>query len=507
MYRNQRETSNQPMYGSNSLDYVDNSQQNFTNYRSNTSICQNNSNVDAFLYNNIPNSPSSSYLTSSNNMTAMGAGNNIIPHQQGGIARGVAKPSSIEMPQQQFPDNGYVDQQHEFNYPYSGGNSEVWQQEQVMAQQAQQLATSPINSWQQQADAFNVGSPSAAAAAWQQQGQPLSDSLHIGSPSASLNMQQLTNNLTDGHQLGSPSIPAWPMQGHDVRESGLAPPSIQNNVDQSNPPPIRGLEFLYRETDRLMRNRSISMSDVLHTRSEMRRNFDFIEHEVASLRLDENQPATLNDQYAMRRGSGTFHRPPAAVRGQTALNDFGRRRFPSMDPAIFSSNGGQESVLSSLLSNSSSPIFSQDSIWSPLVKPSTSISPIDSSGSEENPIEEFVFQSDDDDDNDLMKKCATDKKPSKSKKKLQKCEATSSLHVAQQPVQKPTEMINVTRPAVPECKNPSVEAVVGSPAGVASWSQIVRSKSVTQVCYIFGKLMKIHLIKPLIQGCILTTLL
>ncbi len=483
MYRNQRETSNQTMYGSNSLDYVDNSQQNFTNYRSNTSICQNNSNVDAFLYNNIPNSPSSSYLTSSNNMTAMGGNNMIIPQQQqGGLARGVAKPSSIEMPHQQFPDNSYVDQQHEFNYPYSGGTGEVWQQEQHMAQQVQQLATSPINSWQQQADAFNVGSPSAAAA-WQQQGQPLSDNLHIGSPSAALNIQQLTNNLSDGHQIGSPSIPAWPMQGHDVREGGLAPPSIQNNVvDQPNPP-IRGLEFLYRETDRLMRNRSISMSDVLHTRSEMRRNFDFIEHEVASLRLDENQPATLtNDQYAMRRGSGTFHRPAAAVRGQTALNDFGRRRFPSMDPAIFSSNGGQESVLSSLLSNSSSPIFSQDSIWSPLVKPSTSISPIDSSGSEENPIEEFVFQSDDDDDDsDLMKKCVTDKKPSKSKKKLQKCEATSSLQVAQ-PFQKPTDMNKLTRPAA-DCKNPSVEAVVGSPAGVASWSQIVRSKSVSQVCY------------------------
>ena len=466
LYRNQRETSNQPIYGSNSLDYVDNSQQNFTNYRSNTSICQNNSNVDAaFLYNNIPNSPSTTSFLTSSNMAALD-GN--ISVQQGGLAGGsVAKQSSFEMPHQH---NGYVDQ-NEFRYPFSEGNRDVWQQEQRMTQQVQQLATSPINSWQQ-ADAYNVGSPSASAAWHQQGGQPLSESLNIGSPSASLNLQ-LTNNPIDGHHhIGSPCIPTWPMQGNDVRESSIAP-NIQNDIDQSNP--HRGLEFLYRETDRLMRNRSISMSDVLH-RSDMRRNLDFVEHEVASLRLDENQTATSNDHYAMRRGSGTFHRP-AAVRGQTALNDFGRRRFPSMDPALFSSNG-QESVLSSLLSNSSSPIFSQDSIWSPLVRPSTSISPIDSSGSEEIHIEEFVFQSDDD-DTDLIKKCTTDKKTSKTKKKLQKFEATTSLHVAQ-PVQKPTDMNKVIRPT--ECKNPSGETIP-SQAGVASWSQIVRSKSVTQVWF------------------------
>lgn len=145
-----------------------------------------------------------------------------------------------------------------------------------------------------------------------------------------------------------------------------------------------GLATLYRETDHISqtRNRSNSMTDVLFPGSPMshdlgaKRSLDHLGHDFNNLRLE--------DQYANRRGSGTFHKPN---RGQEFGDEFApRRRFPSMDP----------SFLSSSYSRGDSPL-SLSSVWTPLKLDAPVLSASNSMSPELLNIEEFTFQSDDED--------------------------------------------------------------------------------------------------------------
>ena len=301
----------------------------------------------------------------------------------------------------------------------------------------------------------------------------------VGSPQPS-SWQQTADNCQQ--LMGSHSMwPAVPCGGQTNMNSDanwkVANEEAVNGFQQLNPtlPESPGLELLYRETDRLIRNRSNSMTDVLQNKPADQifpnRNFELLDQHFTSLRLEEN----YSQDYTMRRGSGTFQRTGAAK----DLDFSGRRRFPSMDPALFSSRGStqapgshQESFLSSLLSDSTSPSLSQmELIWSPLVQPSKSISPINSTGSEILPIEEFIFQSDDDEDeNSLFGK--SNKLNTSLPKRREKSASVSYPFKNTAPNLMPKKKDSKVKKSVSESE------VCGSASTLAatSWSQIVRTK-------------------------------
>eukprot|EP00088_Acartia_fossae_P053732 TRINITY_DN6130_c0_g1_i11.p1 TRINITY_DN6130_c0_g1~~TRINITY_DN6130_c0_g1_i11.p1 ORF type:complete len:779 (+),score=216.61 TRINITY_DN6130_c0_g1_i11:70-2337(+) len=357
---------------------------------------------------------------------------------------------------------------------------------------------------------------------------------NMGFSAGNMQQQQADVGLSSGN-MQQQQANMGPSSGN-IQQQQANMGTVQPVADSVTTP--GGLEFLYRETDRLMRNRSTSMTDVLtHRRTSCQETslLANLDNEfTTSLRLGEDDRLSSANA-PPRRGSGTFQRSltSSLLSGAPGI---GRKRFPSMDPAALSSGGGSggsphmffhdlpltshsstlphhqsnEDYLASLFSGSSgsSPIISpMDSIWAagpplhhPTTTPSTSSSsppppphPAAPHDAMINPIEEFVFQSDDDDE-DFIKKDDTDKTPTtivmpKEVTRKDKKEASKAILIPDKKskekysspqkkrVVKKSHSVGESGAAKKQPVKNAAEEGANCGGGIASWSQVVRSRA------------------------------